>query len=241
MAISPFFSGRIPQSLLDAVESYRQKTGESKTDVLVKALSAYIGLPVEEQLPQKPLESNWRKSLEARIETLERLMAGMQQALDRIPVDKDRSGNLSEQTLPGQMTLEDLQKLEDSKGEENTQESTDNNIDNSIDNKGDNNNALPDNNTDNDADNSDYKLNHAEVADQTRMTIGTIRNYHSQRKTITKKEQGRRYIPQDRNTWIAEIIQGYVIGRYQSDNAIDSIKAVDLSALVSCVPRQCVL
>ncbi|ANV92014.1 hypothetical protein [Picosynechococcus sp. PCC 8807] len=38
---NPFFSGRIPQDLFDHVEKHRDTTGESKTDVLVKALAAY--------------------------------------------------------------------------------------------------------------------------------------------------------------------------------------------------------
>jgi hypothetical protein len=40
---NPFFSGRISQGLLDHVEKHRESTGESKTDVLVKALAAYTG------------------------------------------------------------------------------------------------------------------------------------------------------------------------------------------------------
>lgn len=40
---SPFFSGRIPQELFDHVEAHRKSTDESKTDVLVKALTAYTG------------------------------------------------------------------------------------------------------------------------------------------------------------------------------------------------------
>lgn len=200
MASSPFFSGRIPQSLSDAVESYRHQTGESKTDVLIKALSAYIGVTAEERIPQKPLESNWQKSLEARIETLERLMAGLQQALDRIPVDKERSGNLPEQTLPGQMTLDDLQKLEGSKEKGSTLELSDNNIDN----KADNNITTYDNDVDNESDNRDYILTHAEVAEQAGMKLGSVRNSHSQRKMITRKEQGRRYVPEQKNAWIVE-------------------------------------
>lgn len=38
---NPFFSGRIPPELEAHVEEYRKQTGESKTDVLIKALSTY--------------------------------------------------------------------------------------------------------------------------------------------------------------------------------------------------------
>lgn len=202
MAVSPFFSGRIPQSLWDAVESYRQQAGESKTDVLVKALSAYIGVPIEDQQTKELLEPGWRKNLETRIETLERLMAGMQQELNRIPIEKDRADKSPEQAPPGQMTLYDLQKLENSKEKESPQESPDNSIDNKIDNSV----TTPDNEADNEADNRDYILTHAEVAEQTGMKIGSVRNAHSKKKPITRTEQGRRYVPEQKNAWIVEIL-----------------------------------
>lgn len=46
---NPFFSGRIPKELLDHVEAYRESTGASKTDVLVKALAAYTGFELEDK------------------------------------------------------------------------------------------------------------------------------------------------------------------------------------------------
>jgi hypothetical protein len=49
---SPFFSGRIPQDLYDHIEQHTQETGESKTQILINALSAYLGhkLPVSSSL-----------------------------------------------------------------------------------------------------------------------------------------------------------------------------------------------
>ena len=47
MATRPFFSGRIPHELMQAVEQHRKDTGESKTDVLVKALTSYLKYPVQ--------------------------------------------------------------------------------------------------------------------------------------------------------------------------------------------------
>ncbi len=41
---SPFFSGRIPQELFDRIEQRTQSTGESKSQILVNALSQYLGL-----------------------------------------------------------------------------------------------------------------------------------------------------------------------------------------------------
>lgn len=49
MPSNPFFSGRIPPELLDAIEKHRQLTGESKTDLLIKALSQYVGFQLEEK------------------------------------------------------------------------------------------------------------------------------------------------------------------------------------------------
>ena len=42
----PFFSGRIPQDLYDAVEKYREESGETKTEVLIRGLSEYIGVKI---------------------------------------------------------------------------------------------------------------------------------------------------------------------------------------------------
>lgn len=41
---SPFFSGRIPQELFERIEQHVQSTGESKSQILVNALSQYLGL-----------------------------------------------------------------------------------------------------------------------------------------------------------------------------------------------------
>jgi transcriptional regulator len=51
MASNPFFSGRIPPELHQQIEKYCQETGESKTEVLIKALSAYLNFPII--IPQK--------------------------------------------------------------------------------------------------------------------------------------------------------------------------------------------
>ena len=43
---SPFFSGRIPQELYDRVEQHIKETGEGKTQILINALSQYLGVEV---------------------------------------------------------------------------------------------------------------------------------------------------------------------------------------------------
>jgi hypothetical protein len=47
MTTKPFFSGRIPQELFNCVEEHSKKTGISKTDILVKALSLFLDRPIE--------------------------------------------------------------------------------------------------------------------------------------------------------------------------------------------------
>jgi preprotein translocase subunit SecD len=44
---SPFFSGRIPQELSDRISQHCAETGESKTQVLINALSKYLDFPIK--------------------------------------------------------------------------------------------------------------------------------------------------------------------------------------------------
>ena len=67
---NPFFSGRIPKELLDHVEQHRESTGETKTDVLVKALAAYTGFQLDEKGEIAPPASITSELLE-RLEKLE--------------------------------------------------------------------------------------------------------------------------------------------------------------------------
>jgi hypothetical protein len=46
MASNPFFSGRIPTELYQQAENHCKETGDSKTELLIKALSAYLNFPV---------------------------------------------------------------------------------------------------------------------------------------------------------------------------------------------------
>lgn len=44
---SPFFSGRIPQKLYERAESYCKESGDSKTELLIKALANYLDYPIK--------------------------------------------------------------------------------------------------------------------------------------------------------------------------------------------------
>ena len=43
---SPFFSGRIPQELYDRVDQHVKESGEGKTQILINALSQYLGVEI---------------------------------------------------------------------------------------------------------------------------------------------------------------------------------------------------
>lgn len=94
MAPNPFFSGRIPQSLFKAVEEYRQENNLSKTDVLIKALSVYVDLPLEARSIQTEVDDSRLKSLESRVSHLEKLLTAQQ---SKVP------------EADGQMSLDDIQ------------------------------------------------------------------------------------------------------------------------------------
>lgn len=72
---SPFFSGRIPQELYDRVDQHIKESGEGKTQILINALSQYLG--VEISTPKSSsinidLFLSELESLKERVELLER-------------------------------------------------------------------------------------------------------------------------------------------------------------------------
>ena len=72
---SPFFSGRIPQELYDRIEQHIKESGEGKTQILINALSQYLGIEIS-----TPKSSNVNtdlflielESLKERVSLLER-------------------------------------------------------------------------------------------------------------------------------------------------------------------------
>ena len=72
---SPFFSGRIPQELYDRLDQHVKESGEGKTQILINALSQYLG--VEISTPKSSgvnidLFLNELESLKERVGLLER-------------------------------------------------------------------------------------------------------------------------------------------------------------------------
>ena len=85
MGGNPFFSGRIPQNLYDGIEDYRKETGESKTDVLIKALAQYIGYKLEEKEPSIPPIKEKFDEIFKRLEQLERCLLTEEKIETEIP------------------------------------------------------------------------------------------------------------------------------------------------------------
>lgn len=95
MASNPFFSGRIPQSLLDSIEAHRKETGESKTEVLTKALARYVGCELDEEKPSIPPIQEKLDEIFSRLENLEKQVITLdnkdQQITQQLEIPADNS------------------------------------------------------------------------------------------------------------------------------------------------------
>jgi len=144
MSAKPFFSGRIPQSLYDALEEYRQQTDESKTDVLIKALSNYVNHPVEPPVSSQPgtVETSRITALEKKFETLEqelRVLRGLftAESSNSISEKPPNTSGKVEEKITHQISLiltEEVIKA-DNDHDNRSDGTSDNNTDNTTDNK----------------------------------------------------------------------------------------------------------
>lgn len=108
MATKPFIAARIPESLSLKLDEHSKATGESKTQALINALAAYLGVSLADQ-DNEPATDRL-SLLEQRVSDLERLIKRPQQiSLFDSPVEVDTA-------VPS------------------TQAITDNNSDNDVDN-----------------------------------------------------------------------------------------------------------
>ena len=73
---NPFFSGRIPPDLLKKIEKHISETGESKTEILIKALAAYVNhpIPVENSVSKNGVPIEAFAALEKRVAALEQFL-----------------------------------------------------------------------------------------------------------------------------------------------------------------------
>ncbi len=77
MAGNPFFSGRIPQNLHDRIQEHCDATGETKTQVLIQALAAYLDHPLETESQNNDTIKDLKKDLEnldSRLQDLEQIL-----------------------------------------------------------------------------------------------------------------------------------------------------------------------
>lgn len=75
----PFLSGRVPKELWDAVNDRAKKTGKTRTDIMIEAVSAYLELG-DKFVSKNPLEDRV-KNLELELSEIKQ---GMQQFMEKI-------------------------------------------------------------------------------------------------------------------------------------------------------------
>jgi hypothetical protein len=83
MASNRFFSGRIPNELYEQAEKHCKETGDSKTEVLIKALSTYLDFPITIPgkniiAPNPEVTKEMFLDLQERVKTLEVLTNNLQ-------------------------------------------------------------------------------------------------------------------------------------------------------------------
>ena len=91
---SPFFSGRIPQELYDRVDQHVKKSGEGKTQILINALSQYLGIEIftpKSSNANTDLLVSELESLKERVGLLERSQS---QQLSLLSPDNDNDNKL---------------------------------------------------------------------------------------------------------------------------------------------------
>lgn len=117
MASNKFFSGRIPNELYEQAEKHCEETGNSKTEVLIKALSTYLNFPIA--IPGKNLIAPAPEVTKEMFEKLEERLKILEDSLKVSPSIVIKSNNTDNEK--GKM-----QEIDD----DNVSEDTDNRIDN---------------------------------------------------------------------------------------------------------------
>ncbi|MHC5831690.1 MAG: hypothetical protein ACYT04_90905, partial [Nostoc sp.] len=84
MASNHFFSGRIPNELYEQAEKHCKETGDSKTEVLIKALSTYLNFPIA--IPGKNLIAPASEVTKEMFERLEERLKILEDYLKVIPI-----------------------------------------------------------------------------------------------------------------------------------------------------------
>ncbi len=92
MSKKKFISARIPQDLLEKIEEYAERKGESKSQILIEAIEKYLDpqeLNTEEKLTLEGIKKfdNW---IEYRLENLEKKVSSLAQ-IEKILSLKDKN------------------------------------------------------------------------------------------------------------------------------------------------------
>lgn len=120
MASNRFFSGRIPNELYEQAEKHCEETGDSKTEVLIKALSTYLSFPIA--IPGKNIIAPNPEVTKEMFETLEERIRVLEDTLKALPANVINSNNDDNKNR----NTEEIEKI----NPDNSIETFNNNIDN---------------------------------------------------------------------------------------------------------------
>jgi len=90
---NPFFSGRISQELYDRVDQHIKESGEGKTQILINALSQYLGIEISTSKSSTDLFLSELESLKERVSLLERSQS--QQIIEPIKIAENPHKQMS--------------------------------------------------------------------------------------------------------------------------------------------------
>ena len=110
MTTNPFFSGRIPQGLYDRIEEYREQTGESKTEILIRALAQYVDYPLEGDAPP-PIKQTFEEIF-SRLAIIESKIANEGQ-LSQLSIDNNKQLSI-DNVVTTESNVVELQSNDDS-------------------------------------------------------------------------------------------------------------------------------
>ncbi|MEH2372356.1 hypothetical protein [Nostoc sp.] len=173
MASNHFFSGRIPNELYEEAKKHCEETGDSKTEVLIKALSAYLNFPIA--IPGKNIITHNPEVTKEMFETLEERIKILENTLKGLPANVINNNN-----------NDNILEIFDNKADNEKVESISQDIiknDNKLNNQIEKNNN-PLENIDNRTDNLDIKLNKISVITDD----NTNNNYKDEEIAVEKQE-----------------------------------------------------
>jgi hypothetical protein len=122
-----FFSGRIPPDLYDKIEQHCNEFGESKTKVLIDALTTYLNFPisVKHSTPNNQISKELFSALEERVKTLEELAKATKKS-EAIVINDDNYDNKVSSELEFTPSIEAKQSDDKNDNSDNKQLEIDN-------------------------------------------------------------------------------------------------------------------